>query len=564
MSTSLVLFEEFVPAEYRSALLNQGNKPSRRIPGFGAFLSPAKKNQKQWQKAQTLNGRPYVVGNVPRNSQSREAEFERILAGGTSSTKVLSLNSDSPRRGPTDELSKLTINPTLAAAKSQGNLNSPGPMTPVKPLDSPTVARTASPFSPSSLRKPRFRLAVGRDSRKGMVPSEYDTVDFETRLASYSDDELNNSNRSSGDDASGDAQKNKIRERRMSKDDAWVDILVASAGKRMGNQDAEMRPRVASGPRNGNLSVADNMGGGSGGSGHSDPELASKEVAQALAAIRQHPPTDDEGDGGSDWAIRRELEKPVELREPTLDMLRHNGNGNGNGNGYGHEKEEEEEEEHMPRKRLGYFDLHPDRRPGPPRSESQLTYEGSMYSEGGSIEPAMMDGERQVDGDIEVPAFVSESPARPTHETAKTDSMTLPAAPLTIDSFARENPQSKTAQLIEMYRERERSTRPAAPAPGAAPNTNLPAVPLAPTAPLAIASKASRIPVRSSSLEGPPSVPRDVSPEPESSEFENDETDIPVITPGAVPYVVGELGRQSPGRYVHGAPLHNVIEEEEE
>lgn len=401
------------------------------------------------------------------------------------------------------------------------------------------------------------------------MPSEYDTVDFETRLASYSDDELNSGNRSSADDANGDEQKkNKMRERRMSKDDAWVDILVASAGKRMGNQDAELRPRKPSNPRN--LAISGNLGAGS--SGHSDPELASQEVAQALAAVRQHPPTDDEGDGGSDQALRRELEKPVELREPTAEMLR----GNENSNGHGHDHDEDDEsflQNEASKKRLGYFDLHPDRRPTPSRPDTgqSQSFEGSsMYSEG-SIEPAMMDAEVRSDGDIEVPAFIDDATGRASYGYAKTDSTTLPSS-INIETHAHANPQSKTAQLIEMYRERERASHAAGlPADerdrnddaGPSTSTTTSAIPLPPTAPLSLGPKASRIPVRSSSLEGPSTVPRDVSPEPESSEFDAEEADASAIA-SAAPFMANDRGRQSPGRYVHGAPLHNVVEEEEE
>ena len=86
----------------------------------------------------------------------------------------------------------------------------------------------------------------------------------------------------------------KAKERRLSKDDAWVDILVAgSSSKRMSNQDAEVRAPGTT-PK-GAVTRGLTVSGGSG--GRSDPELASQEVAQALAAIRQHPPTDDEGEG---------------------------------------------------------------------------------------------------------------------------------------------------------------------------------------------------------------------------------------------------------------------------
>jgi hypothetical protein len=81
-------------------------------------------------------------------------------------------------------------------------------------------------------------------------------IEFETRLASYSDDELNTINTNS--------RKMSKEERRRSKDDAWVDILVASHSRRAGNQDAEHR-RLASSPPPRNVS-------------HQDPEIASLEI----------------------------------------------------------------------------------------------------------------------------------------------------------------------------------------------------------------------------------------------------------------------------------------------
>ena len=82
-------------------------------------------------------------------------------------------------------------------------------------------------------------------------------MDFDTRLASF-DDEL---------------PTNK-HQRRKSKDDAWVDILVATNSRRLAGQDAEMRTGLRG--------------------GRSDPELASQEVSEVLAAVRGHFSDDDD------------------------------------------------------------------------------------------------------------------------------------------------------------------------------------------------------------------------------------------------------------------------------
>ena len=547
-ATTILLFEEFVPEEYRSSLIFQGSKPTiKKRLGLTNFLSP-KKGSKQWKQAATLNGKPYSIGSVPRSPNiSREAEFERMLSsGGNSTTKMLSLNTstviggsdvtrlqtpiqrDSKKSSTTDGRGSSVTNlvqtfATLSPASAQE--------TPSKSFD---ATRTASPFSTASIKKPRFRFPVGRQDRV-MIPSEYDPLDFDIRLASYSDEELNNGNHSSVDEKgpagpAGARPKSSTKDKRMSKDDAWVDILVSHNAKRITGQDAEMRPRGAS------ASKVTSIGSGGVGSrlgspefGRSDPDLARKEVAQALANVRLSTAIDEEQVDNSDEALREELNKQVEVREPTLDMLQ---SSNTNGNGYTSldiEGEEEEELPVIPKKRLGYFDLHPERRPVDYQDRDRSNI--SAYDDS-AREPSLnsfTDTDvtqetslivRQVDGDVEVPAFVdpSESPS----ETSKVIS-----SPQT---------QSKTASLIEMYRERERQ---------------------------AAASVTTPIrPTRTASLpkDDLPAVPdeREPSPEPvmEGESIEALET--------STPFMYGDLGQPGPMRYVHGAPLHNVLEEDEE
>ena len=60
-----------------------------------------------------------------------------------------------------------------------------------------------------------------------------------------------------------------------------MDILVSGHGRRLAGQDAELRPPV--GPLK---------------SGRSDPELASQEVSEVLAAVRGQLPLDDDDDEG--------------------------------------------------------------------------------------------------------------------------------------------------------------------------------------------------------------------------------------------------------------------------
>jgi hypothetical protein len=72
-----------------------------------------------------------------------------------------------------------------------------------------------------------------------------------------------------------------------SRNDTWVDVLVAGNGCRLGGQDAVARTR----PRAGRARLALGCGG------RSDPELASMQVAAAMTAVQGLPPSDDE-DGG--------------------------------------------------------------------------------------------------------------------------------------------------------------------------------------------------------------------------------------------------------------------------
>ena len=97
-----------------------------------------------------------------------------------------------------------------------------------------------------------FRLPTGlprspQPRTSGLTPSQAEDVEFVTRLASYSDDDLNSINANS--------RKMTKEARRRSKDYAWVNILVASHSRRAGNQDAELR--CPGGPRPRNVSRQD-------------------------------------------------------------------------------------------------------------------------------------------------------------------------------------------------------------------------------------------------------------------------------------------------------------------
>ncbi|KAG1748080.1 hypothetical protein EDB19DRAFT_1893817 [Suillus lakei] len=570
-STTLVLFEEFVPLEYRQQLAkDSGGK--RRLPFL--FMSPNSKSR-PWKPAATLNGRPYVVGHVPKSPSYREVEFEGLLR--SNGSKVLSLDKPgvSGSRAP---ISPSTVG-ILSPIASDERPSTPRPVPPTRPtvtISAPLYTRPTdndkppalpakdkdrdsklerrasdSPLSPTSARKLASRFRVHPSFRRsGAVPAEYAEaiVDFETRLASYSDDELNNMTSSSA--GGGDRE-----ERRRSKDDAWVDILVSTHSRRMGGQDADIRPFSARGK------------------GMQDPEIASHEVAQVLAgvALAQLPSSDDE---------------PEPIPEPTVAPS------------VVSEDVDVDSVMSYPKtmtssvpKRLGYFDLHPERRPGPspqPMSlgedsdaDEEVRYgsperlpplkfpmpanidtsaypqplRGSMDTEESDYAPTSTHSFQ-----LDAPDLVYEDHRAATEKEgahSTTGIMTMPqliaVAPVTPEKGDKEKEKSRTAALIEMYREREKKSSVTTPAP------------------------ISRLPVRSTLLhpqtkESPlPPVPV-VELEPVVVTPAEDVIEEPVRTEG----LQGEEhlqpqnllydgnGRDSPARYVHGAPLHNVMEEEEE
>ena len=614
-STTVFLFEEFVPLEYRQQL-SAGVQNKRTL---SSFFSPGK--TKQWKQATTLNGRPYVVGHVPRGLNSREVEFEGLLRGNNNSTKLISLGHDGPVKRD------VSFSEAMSSSRPTMPLSGPPPssmLTPVasrtprqEDISSPLFAAVRGEHGGATLRpstpttgaggtpatKRRFRLpsTLTPNSRtSGLTPSVAEDIDFETRLASYSDDELNSLNTSNM------RKKQSKHERRRSKDDAWVDILVASHSRRATNQDADIIRRPQQQPPSSR-------------SRDRDPEMASQEVAQVLAGVvlRAHspppPPPHLQFDGNSSSEADIEpMQVPHRSKmnyrgttplddsyEPTIPES---------------EVHEEEEEEHpedddevvlspssMARRRLGYFDLHPERRPAPlhldddddeglhelnirapiendvePPRRSDVTTE-SVYSSGaGHSPPSSPKPKLEISTPTMTtalrprsplpPPTTTPSPQTPTPQTPTQQATTTTLSPrdLQRQQEVRDRlsgkPGPKASSLIEMYRERERqasgggASGNATISPGtvrrlsqqAKESMALPALPEPEPEPPAVSSSSS------SSSPGPAAQPQ---PEVEV-EVEEDILEPPVLDL--------DQGRNSPFRYVHGAPLHNVVEEEEE
>ncbi|KAG6336201.1 hypothetical protein ID866_2878 [Astraeus odoratus] len=547
-ATTVVLFEEFVPSEYRQQLAkDSGTK--RRLP----FLFPASMiKSKQWKPAATLNGRPYVVGHVPKSPSYREVEFEGLLR--SNGSKILTLS----KPVPPNASNLAPPSPTFPKPRPRTPRTStqPEPSAPPPPEKAKQLERAASdtPLTPVSNRRSRFRIPVPSPAsvrRSGLVPAEYSTVDFETRLASYSDDEWNET---ASVKALTPAQK---QERRMSRDDAWVDILVASHNRRLGAQEAELR-----------------VGGGGGllrgvKGGRSDPELASQEVAQVLAGVRARSPLSDD-DEIQTRQVTPEPPRAIEDNSHAAPSVQSASNVE--------DPDVDSVMSYPKKKRVGYFDLHPERLPGATARTLpvRLGVNGNE-SDGDEIPDEMVYGVPEEVPAVSSPSqivresFESASEYAPTSVNASPRDMDFPefsngeehreqkenghsraestTLPCTIQSTPEKimtpTLQSKTAALIEMYREREKQT----------------------TSP-------TRIPVRTPSKDVslppiPPRVPSPTPPPQPVPHIEVEEVDLQEVPETAEDLVSSnalyeDAGRTSPGRYVHGLPLHNVMEEDEE
>lgn len=551
-SSTLFLFEEFVPLEYRQQLASPG-RARRRIPSL--FSSGSKK---QWKPAATLNGRPYVIGHVPNSPSYREVEFEGLLRDNGSVTKIISLAR--PAELENYAVSPVTI--TSPGATTPTPAPTPAPATLPQPMIRLDTNPTPRPKRHDGLdlatqiqrRTSRFRLPTGLPAspgghrRSGLVPAEYESIDFDARPASLSDDDL----LGGGRDKHG---------RRRSRDDAWVDILVANNNRRMGTQDAEIRNGQRLRSR------------------RSDPELASQELSEVLAAVRERPFSDDEDTGMEPMSPQR---RDDDGDTATMDgsVVQHS-IGLQERDSYLFSDEENDAEQSPSRQRRPtYFDLHPDRRPTRPDGVSfeRQSYDSDAFSTDsyGQSEDelrARLGASRRADAPTD--SYISEADyeitpgnsqvdvtdssiqevRKPAHTAPSTElpSATAPprpprVIPVTTPGAASDAAKSKTASLIEMYREREKKS----PGPAAAP---------------------SKLPVRSLSLPQNPKLPAGTAPPSvpaakvvlASATTGLGHVSEPSIADSDVSSILDEVPEPNlPVRYIHGAPLHNVLEEEEE
>jgi len=501
------------------------------------------------------------VGHVPQGPSYREVEFEGLLHG-TTATKVISLTKTPRVHSTVTAPIESPLPPLPIAKRASGPLNvHKSELPPVPKSDDMHSDSTTSP----SVKKSRFRLPAtpGSNRKSMMIPAEYSTVEFETRMASYSDDENN------GNLHEPEAVKQKRRE---SRDDAWVDILVGSQAHRMVQQDSQVGDRRR-GPD----------------SRHSDPDIASLEVAQVLAAVQNRSPSPPsmiervDRDYGMDHHVRdldldevetvpRSSVAPSISSDESEAILAYSG--------FENVYDSLEPLPPLPesaltsrqvarhQRRIGYFDLHPDRRQALAQSSlddddprTKLADDSDddidddrVYGPPEAVRPLPIPPGQQVQPRVHGPLPVIDSTFYPPPEAKEGQPFTPPDIPSSNGgSITPSTTPSKTAALIEMYRERERGSpaKPAATTPVTAP---VPII-IAPLAPSRLPVRTASLPKEGTILPHPPllSTPSP-KPSPKSSPPESTHIDIQLE----------ETGRSSPARYVHGAPLHNVLEEEEE
>ncbi|KAJ7751088.1 hypothetical protein B0H16DRAFT_1548842 [Mycena metata] len=124
---------------------------------------------------------------------------------------------------------------------------------------------------------------------------------------------------------------------------------------------------------------------------------------------------------------------------------------------------------------------------------------------------------------------------------------------------------SKTSALIDVFREREARGAPAKPPAGAA----LPAIIAPSRLPVRVPARDAPAPSLSLNMAKPPPLPKTPpaavpAPLPKTRiQAPATKSSPPLLDPPPPP-LSPDSGRASPARYVHGAPLHNVLEEEEE
>lgn len=476
------MFEEFVPREYRDQLTNP--KKKRNALGFAV-------KQKQWKPAPTLNGKPYQTGMPPSSPAFRDSQFDAMLNDTKGVTRKISAGEDTNESWNSNPVTPAISAPLYTAPlPAQMEALSVTPTTPKRPSPSPRGAGSAGRSGGLSSR---FKLG---GPKRGTMGSEYDAnLDFETRTAS--DGSEGSPDRMHPERSFG-LTPSKKHSRRQSKDDAWVDILVADQGRRLREQDATFRGGKGLGgtmpfPTGSSSTVRRNRS-------NSDPDMHKSQNRMTYG--------DDEEDFTTTTA-------PIPVSPPA---------------GY-----HSSDEEVMPIPRESSPDpahFHPPPAndpaitPGRRSHETRYDDEPEDYEPESDFEPASDEHHQQApkqeyENDLTTSSFpVSDGGYK--EDDLTTSSLGQPVSPrLMTRRIGLNNPDrpvTAVSSLIDMYSERDAQ---------------------------AGAARPSRLPVRATSKGPALAEPIDVLA-------------APPIPPALEP------GRASPSRYVHGAPLHNVMEEEDD
>lgn len=409
-----------------------------------------------------------------------------MLTGhGHAVTKVLSLTPDRSAILPN------TLNSSTGSAQISAPLYAGARADQTTPQRSP-IGRGFGKESPMSSANKSSRGLFKMGRRQGIVASEYDPeLEFETRTASESSE----STVEAGVPGTPTRSK-RTHGRRTSKDDAWVDILVADHNRRIPGQEGAI-PRVKS---------------YDGRKKDIDPDTAREQIQKALD-YSQH--FDD---------------APEAMADP-----------------------------------VGFHDTDDDVPPTPPAILVQpptavqpriaplpkpRDYRDSEYSEYSINDKGPSDFEpvhsRNPTHDIEFPRYSDEEGGNDRHSPS-------PPSPDDIYNHASASSTNRDAGILEFYQERrangsENGNENGQSNGASNGNGKEPSEPKPSRLPVWTGSQPQSTSSSSSSLLSPPehSLPQSDSDEPDAE---------PDLTQG---------GRVSPGRYVHGAPLHNVTEEEEE
>ncbi|KAF9518517.1 hypothetical protein BS47DRAFT_1379808 [Hydnum rufescens UP504] len=461
--------------------------------------------QKAWKPAPTLNGQPYT--GRPRSPNPKDFEFDAMLRHSESKTKIISLSSP-----PATAAGGTSHSRTQAIGFRDLQ---PSPVFPVEPYRPPIPRATSHPKSvaPVSALTPLARLRVGKPRP---MAAEWDsTLEFETRTESDTSIDSHDGNIPSPT-LKKDSRGRPVHQRQRSKDDAWVDILIlesngknASGEQRLAVQREARKSRSKSDPEQARAEIQRAMEtGGSFISGMSgEPENEKEPATPAPFSLGYHPSYAEEEE--EVMRIPRVIPPAIHIRSPTRNqrvMM------------------------HYVRKVFI-----------PDISRTTILKKMKNQPWGMIMSPP------EYDDEVPFPSPATSSRGELTPRA--TTRMALPSPPsLPRNLGSTEPPKAGVSNLIQIFQQKEEA-----------------AVTLPPPNP---EIRPSRLPVSVK----PPASALEISaplelfqPRPSGIPIPSESADATLTIPEMLPPLPELQPRvPSPARYVHGAPLHNVLEDDED